>query len=61
MSDTINEGDKTKLSKWRNLYGTQISSNNPGNIHELFAGWKVDGEHDNEIDWGESKGNELKW
>lgn len=33
----------------------------PSNIHELFAGWEDDGKRDTEIDWGESKGNELKW
>lgn len=37
------------------------TSNRPTNIHELFAGWKDDGKRDTELDWGESKGNELKW
>lgn len=36
-------------------------SNRPANIHELFAGWKDDSKRDTETDWGESKGNELKW
>lgn len=31
------------------------------NIHELFANWEDDGVRSHEMDWGESKGAELKW
>lgn len=30
-------------------------------IHDLFRDWEDDGMHDTELDWGESKGNELEW
>jgi len=33
----------------------------PTNIHELFANWYDDGKRDHELDWGESKGDELQW
>lgn len=33
----------------------------PSNIHELFKGWQDDGQRAHELDWGESKGNEVQW
>ncbi len=33
----------------------------PTNIHELFADWHDDGKREHELDWGESKGDELQW
>ena len=36
-------------------------SQNPSSIHDLFAGWEDDGVRHREIDWGESKGEELTW
>ncbi|MCV3295988.1 AbrB/MazE/SpoVT family DNA-binding domain-containing protein [Oenococcus kitaharae] len=30
-------------------------------IHELFANWQDDHQRDQELDWGESQGNELPW
>ena len=33
----------------------------PDSIHDLFAGWEDDGVRHREIDWGESKGEELTW
>lgn len=33
----------------------------PKTIQELFADWKDDGVRDGELDWGQSKGNELEW
>lgn len=33
----------------------------PENIHDLFRGGEDDGIRETELDWGESKGNELEW
>lgn len=33
----------------------------PNTIHELFSNWEDDGILHQELDWGESKGNERKF
>lgn len=33
----------------------------PSTIYELFEDWEDDGERLAELDWGESKGNEVEW
>jgi antitoxin MazE len=33
----------------------------PNNIHELFKNWQDDGKRDQELDWGDRKGNEMPW
>lgn len=33
----------------------------PTNIYELFSNWEDDGVRHNEINWGEAKGEEMKW
>lgn len=41
---------------------TPIKTNDePTTLKELFANWQDDGVRDHELDWGESKGNELEW
>lgn len=59
----LNIQDEQKLEvtiKDNSIVLTPIK-NKPTNIHELFEDWEDDGIREKELNWGESKGQELEW